>query len=149
MPKSVRTSAAARIVSQSDLLPMTMATSGAGTGAAGLLALRECKSLLAIVVPQAFGFDDIVTAGRDFLVEADDLFVSHRFAVRFKAAAIVVDSEGFRHASGPHYGAAAVDHRQFQAGMPKLFQGVAEFPRRQIPGAEIEVHADDLDLRLS
>src|SRR5436309_3287002 len=70
--KSVSTSEAARIVSQSDLLPMMMDTSG---GAMGLLTLRERESRLAIEVPQAFRFDDVVSSAGNLLIEARDLVV--------------------------------------------------------------------------
>src|ERR1700692_1042643 len=55
-PKSASISLAARIVSQSDLLPMMTDTTGGGAGA-GSLALRERESLLAIEGTPCFGLD--------------------------------------------------------------------------------------------
>ena len=60
------------MVSQSDLLPMMMDTSG---GAAGLLALRERESLLAIKGAQRFEFHHIVPGGGQLLTERRDLSV--------------------------------------------------------------------------
>ena len=64
-PNSVRISLAERMVSQSDLLPMMIETSGGSerrTGSAPLLlALRECEALLAIEGAKRFEFHNGIT----------------------------------------------------------------------------------------
>src|SRR5205823_6585658 len=79
-PNSVSIPLEARLVSQSDLLPMMMDTGGGAAAGALLLALRESEALLAIEGTQRFGFDDIVSGGGDLLINRRNLSVCDRLA---------------------------------------------------------------------
>src|SRR5665213_3045028 len=147
-PNSVSISLAARMVSQSDLLPMIMDTTGEAAGV--LLPLRECESLLAIESTQCFGLDDIVSGGRDLLIERRNLGVRDCLARRgrhwLEAATITVGHERFRHAPRPHDGASIIHHAQLDAFVGDMIQRVAELLRCPAIRTHIKVHAHDFDL---
>src|SRR2546425_94158 len=142
-------SAAWRMVSQSDLLPMITATSGLTSMACSLLPLRQRESRLPVERLQPYSLHDFETRADDALQYPEHLRLSHHpSAHRSEPAAKAIRAERFRHAVRPDLNAAIVDHGQRHAVSTAALGPFAELFGRAAGPVNLHIHAHQFPLRI-